>query len=185
MRPGLEAAQAGALRGAQERERRDRRAGARGVVVAAGSRAAARHALVRDHGRVDPVVDRIADLRVVDRALDDPRAADPPVLRPEEDRVVRLVPGEPELHGRQDAPVRAGIGAAVADRRGEREVLEVLGVIDLEVAPVRRHVAEAAEIEPTVEEPLDKRIRARACQQASGLGDEDLRLEQLAALCEC
>ena len=78
-----------------------------------------------DERRVDAAVDRVADLRVVDRALDRPARRRLLVLRREEDRVVRLVPGEPLAHRRQHAPVGARVGAAVA--RGGRvgEVAQV------------------------------------------------------------
>src|SRR5581483_3510700 len=101
---------------------RDRGADAVRLVVAARRGLAAGHLLASDG--VDAGVDRVADLRVVDRALDDPLAALADVLRREEDGVVRLVPRGPVVHRRERASVVALVGAAVADRGRPREVAE-------------------------------------------------------------
>src|ERR1044071_7326889 len=115
---GVEATEAGGLGGAEERERRDRRTRAQRAVVAARPRDAAPDLLAGGRDGVDARVDRVADARVVDRALNLPAAADARVLRREEQRVVRLVPREPQRDGRQPDPARGDEEAAVARRRG-------------------------------------------------------------------
>ena len=101
VRLGVEVPQAVGMHGGEKHERRDRRAHLGGVVVATRRRHSAGDTIAADACRVDTRVDRLADLRVVDRALDHPLASHVLVLRLEEDRVVRLVPGRPELHGRE------------------------------------------------------------------------------------
>ena len=88
---------------------------------------------------MDAVVDRVADLGVLERALDPPRLADPLVLRRQPDGAVRLVPCRPHVHLRQRQlgrrvrrillPRRRRPQAAVALGRGVGEVLEVLEVL--------------------------------------------------------
>ena len=76
------------------------------------------------------------------------RRAAPPDLRPlrlQEDRVVRLVPGQPLAHGRQDDAVVTLERAAVALGRSEGEVAQVghlrrraVRALQLAVRPLRR-----------------------------------------------
>ena len=73
---------------------------------------------------MDALVDRVADLRVGDRALDHPLRAAPDELRPEERGVVRLVPRGPEAHGRDRPAVLADVLPAVAGRRRIGEIAE-------------------------------------------------------------
>ena len=123
--PRVEAAQARGLDGAQERERRHRRARAARRVVAARRGRAAADLLGGDPGRVDAAVDRRADPRVVAGALHHPATCSADVLGGEVDRVVGLVPGEPEADRRQRSRVGAGEGAAVASRRRVGEGVQV------------------------------------------------------------
>ena len=125
----------------QERERRER--GARGVrvVVAARPGHAAGDLRGAERRHRDASVDRVAHLRVVDRALDDPLPRDALVLGTKEGRVVRLVPGDPVPHGRQPAPVGRPEPAAVAARGRGREVLQVAHV-------PRRHVHPRSAVRP-------------------------------------
>src|SRR5262249_57213171 len=89
---GVEALQASLLERAQERDRADRRAEARRIVVAARCGGAAGDLLAAQHRQVDTGEDRLADLRVDGRTVRDPLALLPEVLRPEEDGVVWTVP---------------------------------------------------------------------------------------------
>ena len=144
----------------QERGRRDRRPRVpRGVVAVRVGRAAADDFLGEVRG-VDARPDRRADADVrlgPDRAVArhvthalvilDLRAA-PTDLRPlglQEDRVVRLVPGEPLANGRQDDAVVPLELAAIALRGREGEVAQVghlrrgaVRALELAVRPLRR-----------------------------------------------
>ena len=90
-------------------------------------------------------VDAVADARVVDRALRDPvrllARADAPVLRLQEDRVVRLVPGQPVPDGRERGVAR-GRGRC---RRGRAACGGLDGHIGAAVA-LRRRVGEVAQV---------------------------------------
>ena len=88
----------------------------------------------------DALDDRVADLGVVDRALDHRLTVDFRVLGPEEGGVVRLVPGEPLPDRRQDPPLLRPEGAAVPACRSRRETLEVESALGDDVdalCPVR------------------------------------------------
>jgi hypothetical protein len=80
-------------------------------------------------GRMDAGVDGGTDACIVDGALDHPARTDAPVLRGQEDRVVRLVPGRPEVDGGQACAVRGQPVSAVAGGGGEGEVPEVAGIL--------------------------------------------------------
>src|SRR5207253_10421276 len=121
----VEAAHSRLLAHAEEDERRDRGAEAPGQVVPARRRHAAADALPLDERAVDSVVDGVADPGVGAGALYHPVTLDAPVLREEEDRIVRLVPGEPHANPRQLAPVGGAERAVVAPGGGRREALEV------------------------------------------------------------
>ena len=98
----------------EEAEGIDGRADRAGVVVPSRVGDAARDPLA-GHG-VNAGVDRVADARVAVCALHTPRAVDALVLREEEHRVVRLVPGCPHLHrGKRRVRGREG---GVGLRRG-------------------------------------------------------------------
>ena len=99
---------------------------------------------------MNAVVDRVADLRVLERAFDPPALADALVLRREPDRVVRLVPRRPHAHFRQRQrrrrvarillPFRGCPDTAVSLGGCVGEVLEILEVLrrdGLGLAPVR------------------------------------------------
>src|SRR5207249_3035562 len=77
VRVDVEAPHSGGLRLEQEHERRDGGPEAGRAVVPVGCGDAAGHLLAADLRPVDAVVDRVADLRVVDRALDDPAPPHP------------------------------------------------------------------------------------------------------------
>ena len=126
---GVEAGGTGALHRPQKRDRRGRRPFAQRCVVAAGTGVAAGDLLAGDQRAAHAVDDRVADARVVDRALDHPVLADALPLRHEADRQVGLVPRRPVAHPRQHGPVVAHELAAVALRGGEREVDEVGGAM--------------------------------------------------------
>src|SRR5215212_772339 len=81
---GVEALHPGALGRPEERRRRHRGPARAGRVVAPGCGDAARDLLAPEQRRLDPRVDRVADLRVVHRALDHPAATDLPVLLAQE-----------------------------------------------------------------------------------------------------
>ncbi len=134
---GVESLRAARLHRAQKRDRRDRRPARVRVVVPAGTGRAARD-LRRALHRLDPLDDRVAQLRVVPARLDRPGLARPPVLRLEEDRVVRLVPGHPEAHARKRDAVRVDEGAAVALLGRGREVPEIARVRRRDVPALRR-----------------------------------------------
>jgi hypothetical protein len=115
---------------------------------------AARDLLARERAeilRVHARHDRVADLGVVERALDAIRLADLLVLRQQVDRAVRLVPRRPHAHLRERGvpdpergvllPRRRDPEPAIALGRGVREVLEVLEVR-------RRVVARLAAVRP-------------------------------------
>ena len=127
MRVGVEAGRARLLHRAQEGERRDGGLEALRVVVAARGGDAAGDLLAAQHRGPDPLDDGVADPRVVDRALDDPRASDPAPLRDEADPEVRLVPGRPVADAREDGAVGAHEGAAVARRGGVGELPQRIG----------------------------------------------------------
>ncbi len=106
---------------------------------------------------MDAVVDRVADPGVVARALDHPAPADPPPLRLQPERDVRLVPGRPERDPREDDPVGAPVVAAVPDRRGVGELAQPHDVL-------RRHV----EITPAVRPPGRSEDREEDANAAVG-----------------
>ena len=185
----VEALHARGVSGDEERDRIHRRARRAGRVVALRRGDAACDLLAGngmvdcDHVRMDGAVDRVADLRVVDRALDHPLAARLHVLRAQVDRVVRLVPRRPQRHGRQRRgrrrkarlllPGRRHEVAAVALRSCKRECVEIVEVGRSVVAaraavrPRRRvhdrehHldvVRHCVAHEPVVERPVVRRI---------------------------
>ena len=116
VRVGIEVAGARLLHRPQERERRDGRLDAVRVVVAARRGDAARDLLAAQHRGVHAVDDRVADARVVDRALDHPALADAPPLRDQADLEVGLVPRRPVADARKQRPVRTDVRPAVAGR---------------------------------------------------------------------
>src|SRR5664279_846284 len=118
MRVDVEGLHPELLRRAQEGERIDGCARRSGSVVALRTGDTARHLLAwqralarRDGHRVDTGVDRVADLRVLERALDPPRLPDALVLRREPERIVRLVPGRPhgDLRERRISDPKRGV----------------------------------------------------------------------------
>ena len=140
MRVGVEAGCAGLLHRAQERQGRHRRPARVRVVVAARPGDPARDLRGANGGLPDALHDRVADLGVVDRALDHELATDTAILRPEKGRVVRLVPREPVPHSRKCAPVGGLERPAVTARGGRREALEIESVLRHDVdtrSPVR------------------------------------------------
>ena len=103
---GVEAAGTGVLHRPQERERRGRGPDGTGLVVAAGRCRPARD-LVRPVDGFGGDHDVVADPGVVFGGLEHPAAAGLFELRPQKDGVVRLVPGDPAAHGRDDRAVSA------------------------------------------------------------------------------
>ena len=122
---GVEALRAGLLHRAHERQRRDGGPGGVGIVVAARTGDAAGDLRGADRGLPHALDDGVADLRVRDCAHDHGLALDRLVLRPQESRVVRLVPGEPLADRRHDPAVGRLERAAVAARGRGGEALEV------------------------------------------------------------
>ena len=125
---GVEAARAAPLHRAEERERRDGRLRPVRVVVAAGRGHAAGDLLAAQHRGAHAVDDRVADPRVVERALDHPARAGPPPLRDQADLQVRLVPRRPVADAREQRPVPAHVRAAVPGRGRVRELTQAGGV---------------------------------------------------------
>ena len=143
MRVDVEVLHAEPVRLREERQRIDRRALRRRRVVALRPGDAARDLLVRqrpEERRVDAVVDRVADLRVLERALDTPRLADALVLRREPDRVVRLVPRRPHGHLRQRQRRRRVRRVLLPGRRRPEAAVPLGGRVGevLEILEVRR-----------------------------------------------
>src|SRR5215210_2051837 len=129
MRVGVEAACTRALQRLQEEERRSRGTRAARLVVAARARHAAGDLLARAR-RVHSSDHRVADARVVACALDRVATAGAPELRPQEDRVVGLVPREPVVDLRQSYGILVLadlVAAAIAARRRGDEVAQVEG----------------------------------------------------------
>ena len=144
----------------QERGRRDRGPAVSSRVVAARVGGAAADDLLGEVRGVDPGPDRPADAdvglgpdrgvagHVADAAVLLDRRAAPPDLRPlrlQEDRVVRLVPGQPLAHGRQDDAVVTLERAAVALGRSKGEVAQIgrlhrraVRALELAVRPLGR-----------------------------------------------
>src|SRR5215207_3397578 len=145
VRPDIEVAQAEPLHGREECQRGDRRPAALRCVVAARAGGAAGDDLVAEVRRVDarpyrrahPRIDLRGDRRVPGAVLLRP-------LRRQEDRVVRLVPGEPFAYGRQNDVVTALERAAVPLGCGEGELLQeehlpgcAVGALPRPVRPAR------------------------------------------------
>src|SRR3954469_18760314 len=119
------AAQPVALQCRQERQRRDRLPAAPRTVVPARIGAAAGHGLLQVR-RMDARPDGCAHLRVGARGdRNNLMWPEDRPLRPQEDRVVRLVPGHPAAEGRKHRPVRGLVRAAVALSRREGELAQV------------------------------------------------------------
>ena len=136
----VEVTQAVALQRQHERERRDRGAAAAGSVVPARVGGTACDGLL-DVRRVDARPDRRAHLRVVAGGDGDVLLPHLRVLRPQEDRVIRLIPGHPPAHGGKNGPVRALVRAAVALGRRVGEQAQVAHLL-------RRPVGLVAAVRP-------------------------------------
>src|SRR5262249_13033763 len=110
-------------------------------------------------------VDRVADPRVRGRCGELPSVADADELRTQEDGVVRLVPGEPEAHAREDpAAGDVEVRAAVPEcrRRDELAQREWRGRGDgralVAVGPVRRAEDGEQDLDPRPVGGLDRLV---------------------------